>query len=383
LRLLHSFKIFQPDADGGIPTAMSCLAQNTNDTAIHSILTARPFGLGRRYIVDGVPVHAVASFGTVHTVPLSPGYIPAYVLAARQTDVAVHNAPFPWADAAIWVGLPRRVALVVFWHADIIGHPLFKRLMNPLRDRVLARADRIVVSGSAMIENSDLLKSYKAKCEVVPFGIDLDYWRTLDAADIAEINEIKRLKPRHIVAVGRLVNYKGFDVLLRAMCSVDASATIIGEGTQYRELQKLAAQLGISGRVHFPGRLDRRDVKRLMHSAQVYALPSVNSAEAFGIVQIEAMASGLPIVNTRLNTAVPLVARHNQEALTVEPNDPDAFAQALNSLLNQPDLARRLGAAGYIRATEEFAQDVFRARMAAVYEAAIQARKSHVEGYTG
>jgi glycosyltransferase involved in cell wall biosynthesis len=383
LRLLHTFKIFQPDADGGIPTAMSCLAQNTDETAVHSILTARLCGLGRRYTIDGVPVHAVASFGTVYTVPLAPGYIPAFLQSARQTDVIIHHAPFPWADAAIWIGLPRHVALVVYWHADIVGHPLFKRLINPLRDRVLARADRIVVSGAAMIEDSELLKPYRAKCEVVPFGIDLNYWRTLDAADIAEINEIKRLKPRHIVAVGRLVNYKGYDVLLRAMRNVDAWTTIIGEGTQYRELQKLAVQLGVSGRVHFPGRLHRRDVKRFLHIAQVFALPSVNNAEAFGIAQIEAMATGLPIVNTRLNTAVPLVARHDLEALTVEPYDPDAFAQALNSLLDQPELARRLGAAGYIRATEEFAEDVFRARMASVYEAAIQNRKSHLEANTG
>lgn len=376
MRLLHSFKIFQPDADGGIPTAISSLAQNTEGTAFHSVLTARLFGWGRRYAIDGIPVHAVGSFGAVHTVPLAPGYIPAYMTSVRRTDVTIHHAPFPLADAAIWAGLPRHVALVVYWHADIIGHPLFKRLMHPLRDRVLARADRIVVSGAAMIENSDLLKPYLAKCAVVPFGIDLDYWRTLDAADIAKIDEIKRLKPRHIVALGRLVNYKGFDVLLRAMRNVDAWATIIGDGPQYRALQKLAAQLGISHRVHFPGRLYRDDVKRLFHSAQVLAFPSLNSAEAFGITQIEAMATGLPIVNTRLNTTVPLVARHDQEAITVEPNDPAAFAQALNSLLNQPELAQRLGASGYIRATEEFAQDIFHARMASVYEAAIQARKT-------
>ena len=87
------------------------------------------------------------------------------------------------------------------------------------------------------------------------------------------------------------------------------------------------------------------------------------------------MATGLPIVNTLLPTAVPMVARHDQEAITVPPNDPKAFALALNSLLDQPMLAKRLASTAYARATDEFSQELFRARMAAVYDGAIRARK--------
>jgi glycosyltransferase involved in cell wall biosynthesis len=242
--------------------------------------------------------------------------------------------------------------------------------------RVLARADKIVVSGMAMIESSDLLKPHAAKCEVLPYGIDLDYWRTLDADDVATVEQIKQRYPRHIVAVGRLVSYKGFDVLVRAMCDVDAHATIVGGGPLHDQLNQLAASLGVSNRIHFAGRLERRDIKRLFHSAQIFAFPSVNDAEAFGIAQIEAMSTGLPVVNTQLRTTVPWVARHDQEALTVQPNDPSAFAQALNSLLDRPALAQRLGAAAYARATNEFSEDIFRARMTAVYHNAMQAREA-------
>ena len=288
----------------------------------------------------------------------------------------VHHAPFPLTDAAILLSLPAEVALVVYWHADIIGYPRFKRLVSPIVRRVLARADKIVVSGTAMIENSDLLKPYVAKCEIFPYGVDLDYWRTLDADDIASVEEMKRRRPRHIVALGRLVNYKGFDVLIRAMREVDAQATIVGEGSQHDELKQLATELGVSNRIHFTGRLERREIKRLFHSAQIFAFPSVNDAEAFGIAQIEAMATGLPVVNTQLRTTVPWVARHDQEAITVPPNDPSAFAQALNSLLDQPVLAQRLGAAASARATSEFALEVYRERMTKVYNDAIRAREA-------
>jgi glycosyltransferase involved in cell wall biosynthesis len=270
--------------------------------------------------------------------------------------------------------LPANVALVVYWHADIIDFPMFRRLVNPIVRRVLTRADKIVVSGIPLIDGSDLLRPHAAKCEVLPYGVDLDYWRTLDDDEIASVEEIKRRHPRHIVAVGRLVGYKGFDVLVRAMRDVDAQLTIVGEGRQDEQLKQLATALSVSDRIHFTGRVERNEVKKLFHSAQVLAFPSVNEAESFGVVQIEAMATGLPVVNTHLRTTVPLVARHDQEAITVQPGDPSAFAKALNLVLDQPALAKRLGASAYARATTEFAQSTFCARMATVYNDAIRAR---------
>jgi rhamnosyl/mannosyltransferase len=186
---------------------------------------------------------------------------------------------------------------------------------------------------------------------------------------------MKRARPRHIVSLGRLVGYKGYDVLLRAMREIDGHATIIGEGPLLAELQQMATEFGVADRVHFAGRLERSEIRRLFHAAQVFAFPSVTIAEAFGIVQVEAMAAGLPIVNTSLPTTVPLVARHEQEALTVTPGDAGALAAALNRILGDPALAQRLGAAGKARARNEFDQSVFRTRMEAVYADALASRR--------
>jgi glycosyltransferase involved in cell wall biosynthesis len=224
-----------------------------------------------------------------------------------------------------------------------------------------------------MIDHSDFLRPHTEKWAVLPYGMDLDYWRTLDTDGRAPAEEPHQ--PRHIVALGRLVGYKGYDVLIRAMQNVDARLTIIGEGPLLGHLQQLATELGVTSRIRFAGRLPRDEIKRLFYSAQVFAFPSVTEAEAFGIAQVEAMAAGLPIVNTRLATTVPLVARHDLEALTVAPSDPKALSEALNRLLNEPTLAERLGAAGRQRAMSEFDQTVFRSRMAAVYEDAVQTRR--------
>jgi rhamnosyl/mannosyltransferase len=375
LRILHAYKIYRPDIEGGIPAVMSSLAQASDPATGHSILCARRRGKARQYVIDGVSVEAVASLGTLFSTPLAPAYIPAFIRRARSADIVIHHAPLPLNDAAILLGLPDDVALIVHWHADIIGYALLKRLVLPLIRRVLARADRIVVSGQPMIDNSEFLRPHAAKCTVIPFGMDLDYWRTLDAFERDIVEQIKRDRPRHIVSLGRLVSYKGYDVLIRAMRDVDGQATIIGEGSLLPELQQLATELGVADRVHFAGRLPRGEIRQLFHAAQVFAFSSVTEAEAFGIVQIEAMGAGLPIVNTSLATTVPLVARHDLEALTVAPGDVGALAAALNRILDEPTLAQRLGAAGQARALNEFDQSVFRTRMAAVYADALRTRR--------
>jgi glycosyltransferase involved in cell wall biosynthesis len=227
-----------------------------------------------------------------------------------------------------------------------------------------------------MIDNSAFLRPHAKKCTVLPYGMDLDYWRTLDASERAGADELRHQQPRRIVSLGRLVGYKGFDVLIRAMQTIDGHATIVGEGPLLADLQQLATALGVSDRIRFTGRLTRSEIKQLFYSARVFAFPSVTEAEAFGIVQIEAMASGLPIVNTNLTTTVPLVARHDLEALTIPPNDPQALSHALNRILDEPALAERLGAAGRERALNEFDQLAFRARMAKIYEAAVRTRRN-------
>ncbi len=370
MRILHAYKIYRPDIDGGIPAAISNLAYSDESTQ-HSVLSARRFGVGCNYALDGVPVEAVTSFGTFFSTPLAPGYVPELLRRMRSTDVVIHHAPLPLNDLATVIGLPAHVALVVYWHADIAGFPLLGRLVAPLIRRTLQRANRIVVSGRSMIDNSEFLRPHEKKCVVLPYGIDLDFWYTGEESEFEKIENMKRGLPRQIVSVGRLVEYKGYEVLIRAMREVDGKVTIVGEGPLLPHLLGLAQKLGVADRVNFAGRREPGQIRQLFHSAQVFAFPSVTRAEAFGFAQVEAMATGLPIVNTDLPTSVPLVARHDMEALTVPPDDAKALADALNRILDDPRLAQRLGAAGRARALSEFDRSAYRARMADVYSDAL------------
>ena len=147
-----------------------------------------------------------------------------------------------------------------------------------------------------------------------------------------------------MLAVGRLVYYKGFDVLVRAMRLVDGRLVIVGEGPLEATLRAQAAAEGVSDKVTLLGEVQNADVAPFFAAADVFVLPSIARSEAFGIVQLEAMASGTPVVNTSLDSGVPWVSPHEVTGLTVPPNDPHALGVALERLLGDARLRERLGA---------------------------------------
>jgi rhamnosyl/mannosyltransferase len=151
------------------------------------------------------------------------------------------------------------------------------------------------------------------------------------------------------------------------MAKVDAKLVIIGEGPMRPELEQEVAALGIADRVTFLGRV-HDNLTTYFHAADVFALPSCERSEAFGIVQLEAMASGKPVVNTQIDSGVPYVSLDGITGITVEPRSSEAMATALNRLFDDPELRRRMGHAGRHRVQTEFNLDLMVRRTMDVYE---------------
>jgi glycosyltransferase involved in cell wall biosynthesis len=366
LKILHTYKVYRGDLEGGVPSVISVLSRESRESIDNRVLVARTRGRFRRETIDGMPVEAVGSLGTLFSTPLAPTYPFALRRRALDFDIVVHHAPFPLADLAL-SRLSNRVGLVVFWHADITTYSQLRRLVSPAITRSLQRADRIIVADQSSIDNSRFLQPFRAKCVVVPYGIDIDYWSCCSPEEITKAEILRRKHPRLILGLGRLVPYKGFAVLLEALRKVEGDLVLIGEGALRNDLERMAVEFGVSDRVSFLGFVSDSEVKSYLHAAKVLAFPSVTQAEAFGLVQLQAMAAGLPIVNTLLPTAVPHVARHNLEALTVPPNDPGMLASALSEVLGDFSLASRLGRSGQMRAKDLYDQWNFIGRMKNIY----------------
>jgi rhamnosyl/mannosyltransferase len=255
---------------------------------------------------------------------------------------------------------------VVTYHSDIVRQKVLGPLVSPLTHALLRRAHAIIASSPRYAASSPVLRGHAERVRVLPFGIDAAEFQQADPAEVARIRAAHG--PRIVFAAGRLVYYKGFDVLIRAMRAVDARLLIAGDGPLRDELRTLAAEAGVADRVTLLGAVP--DLRPYYHAADVFTLPAVARSEAFGIVQMEAMACGVPVVNTSLDTGVPFVSPHGQTGLTVPPGDVSALAAALTTLLDDPGLRGRMGQAGRRRVETELSAETMAARTLALYREA-------------
>lgn len=264
--------------------------------------------------------------------------------------------------------LPRSVKRVIGWHSDIVRQRILLRLYRPFLDRSLRRADAIVAATPAHIESSQQLAPVRdrARFHVVPYGFDLARFRERPAL----ADDIRRRYAGRFLlfALGRHVYYKGFEFLIRALASLpDAALALGGQGPLTAELRRIAREAGVADRVHFVGRIPDAELPAWYHACDVFCLPSVEPAEAFGIVQVEAMACGRPVLCCELGNGVNWVNRDGETGVAVPPADAAALAAALQRLRGDPALRARLGEEGRRRAYATFSADAVARGTLAVY----------------
>jgi glycosyltransferase involved in cell wall biosynthesis len=244
---------------------------------------------------------------------------------------------------------------------------------RPLLRSVLNQAKAVIVATPAHITSSPELSRphLQSKHHVIPYGFDLSH-------QALPHNNTQRLHERHpgkiIFALGRHVHYKGFDVLIQAMAQMPSNAQLIigGEGPLTAEWKALAAQSPAASRIAFVGKITDADLPAYFQACDVFCLPAVNQAEAFGIVQVEAFACAKPVVSTKLSNGVDFVNQDGITGLTVTPGNVDELAVALNRLLADPALCQQLGTQALQRAHVEFSLEALRSKTLAVYELAVQ-----------
>ncbi|MGX4772110.1 glycosyltransferase [Bradyrhizobium guangdongense] len=368
--VLHIFKIYYPDLFGGTLTVIRDICANLKDAFASAVLVCSQSAEQREIVVDDVPVERVRSFGDVLSLPAAPTYPWRLWQKIADHDLLALHAPFPLADLVFAFGLGRRRPMVVHWHADIVTHASLRWFIEPLMRRTLRQAKAIIVSDRVLVDKTPLLREFEDKCHVVPFGIDTDVydWPKIEPH---HVNDRGRL----VLACGRLVPYKGFDVLIRAAVNRAFEVWIIGEGVERTRLEQLIGELGLGERVRLLGSVSDCERIKLMCLADVFVMPSITNAETFGLVQLEAMAAGRPVVNTALDTAVPRVARHGMEALTVPPGDAEALGEAIDTLISDPGRRRRMGLSARTRAVSRYSSATFKDGMESVYRAALAASR--------
>ena len=364
LRVTMLNKYYSPPHLGGVETVVRTLSEGLVEHAgAHvRVLVSNEERLRVEERINGVDVVRLPRQLAVSSTPVALGMSRALRTEARHRraggsappDVVNLHFPYPWGELSFLWARPR-VPSVVLYHSDIVRQKRLLTLYRPFLERFLDRVDLIVTSSPNIIQGSEFLAPRAAKCRVVPFGLPPQRLVATPRM-LGRAAELRASRPgRNIVLfVGRLVYYKGVDVLVRAIAGVDADLVLIGNGPLEEELRELAAGSGIAERVSFVPPQDDEELCAWYHAADVFCLPSVARSEAFGLVQIEAHAAGTPVVSTDLPTGVPYANLDGVTGLVVPPGDPVPLREALARLLSDSDLRTRLGRQAQARAQSEF-----------------------------
>ncbi|MEI6045399.1 MAG: glycosyltransferase [Chloroflexota bacterium] len=367
MKILHIYKDYFPVL-GGIENYTRQLAEQmvTQGHEVEVLVTNSAHHTIRENRA-GVKITKSSSLLTIASTPLSlrlPLEWYRHRYATNPPDIVHLQAPYPIGEAAWLLGewLPsfghKRPHALLTYHSDIIRQKRLLTVYSPFLRATLKRVDGIIATSPNYIESSPFLKPVATKCRVIPLGVDTKRFESFDPAAVNRIREryatgqVKTL----LLFTGRLRYYKGLQFLLEALPQVNPTARllVIGIGPMEQALKEQAEQLQLGQRVIFLGEIPDAELVNYYAASDIFILPSCERSEAFGIVQLEAMAAGKPVISTELGTGTSYVNLDGETGLVVPPSNPSALAQAINELVTNPERGKKLGAQGQERTRATF-----------------------------
>ncbi|MCL1916621.1 MAG: glycosyltransferase [Desulfovibrionaceae bacterium] len=360
LRILHVAKFFPPD-QGGMERFVHDLAgeQARRGHEVHVLAHTGAQPAGSVALAEGLTITRVGVWATLGgyapVAPLLPVRMFSQAIRSRPDVVHIH-APNPAGLAAAF--LPRRVPVLLHWHADAVFPPGFRgpgpslRAWRFLEDKLLRRADAVVVTSPEYARTSPFLKNWEAKCRCVPLGLpepseSADTFSLHPGWRAASFLQSHRAGSR-ILAVGRLAHYKGFSILVEALASLPGAVLcLIGDGEEREALGRCIEELGLKERCLLAGQVDNAERDACFRLCDMFCLPSITRAEAFGLSLLEAMQCGKPCVVTDVpGSGMTHAVSQGENGLVCPPGDAPALARSLGALLNDPAARHSMGRAG-------------------------------------
>lgn len=359
MKILHIGKYYPP-ALGGIEYFLQDLVREQVKIGHQVKILCHQHAPGRTKITakEGLEIYRASSWGTFAYAPISPSFGRYFLRLKESFAPSIIHIHLPNLSAFWLLRYAQNIPIVIHWHSDVLtsNKQMKLRLLYPgyrfFEHKLLQKANKVIVTSNEYLKYSKALENYRTKCLIIPLGLSLDRLRVRNKSSnyhtdtglnkswfINSTNKGANHYEFIVLSVGRFTYYKGFEYLIRAAQYFSKTKFIlVGEGPLKKKMQKLCHKIGVSDYVILPGKLTDEQLSELMEACDVFCLPSVDKTEAFGLVLLEAMAYGKPLITTEVQgSGMNEVNIHGQTGLIVAPESVDQLVRGLHEILYKPE----------------------------------------------
>ncbi len=329
MRVLHLGKLCPPK-EGGIELFTYDLLEYLNAKGIKADLLC--FGdKDEESEYNGFRYFSCKLKMKLNSALISFNFIKKFSDLISKYDIIHIHSPNPLAEMLSIFSVK---STIIHWHSDIIRQKISYFFYKPFQQLLLKKAQRIICTSPQYLETSKQIQKFRNKAEVIPSGLNPK--RLLTQSDDPKIGEIlPRVKGKKIIlSIGRLVKYKGFEYLIEASKYInqDSVIIIVGDGDLRESLKEKINQLKNKDKVILIGRVE--NVANYLKLCDIFVLPSISRNEAFGLVLVEALYFGKPLVTTDVKgSGMSYVNKNGETGFVVPPRDPKSLADAINKIL--------------------------------------------------
>ena len=372
LKVLHVYRTYYPDTQGGLEEVIRQICLNAKQFAIES----RVLSLSREPQFEPIlkrpeaEVYRERNQLEIASCGMSLPAITRFKELAKWADVIHYHFPWPFADVLHLIGSPA-CPTVVTYHSDIVRQAHLNAIYRPIMNRFLQSVDRIVATSPNYFATSDNLIRYSDKVETIPIGIDENSYPPISPEADALVR--KTYGTGYFIFIGVLRYYKGLNILLDAMQGAPFRVLIVGSGPTENELKETVRNRGMRN-VIFTGYVDDEEKVALLKNARAVVFPSYLRSEAFGVTLLEGCVFGKPLISTEVGSGTSHVNIHGKTGLVIPPGSAKALREAMEFVYDNPNRANEMGANSRARFERHFTGNKMAERYVALYKSLAQER---------
>lgn len=366
MRILHIVKAYYPDV-GGLETSARQIAEGAHERG-HEVSVLCFGQTNEETEINGVKIFRIKPLFNVGSASVSLRYIMMYRKLSVKADIIHFHIPNPFGELAFCLFGSHGAKTLCTYHLDPVKPKLFVWVYTKLLRLFMHKTDVICPTSPHYIISSKVICDFLEKCRTIPLGVDVSSFQNVSHEKIEEAERhVSHLRHPRILFCGRFAYFKGIPCLLDALSMLpECTLIMVGDGQKRHDTEERIDELGLRDRVYLAGLQTGETYRAFFHVADIFAFPST-WPESFGIVGLEALASGLPVITTEIWAGSSYFNEDGKTGIIIPPNDPEALAEAVKTITGNEELRRSMSENAKIRA-EKFALEKMPERYEEIYQ---------------